>query len=131
MIKRYVISCDSLIPFSCFEFAVVYSKPLSLRVLAIAATSLGDVPVPLNSSIEASVFDSVRAQPINVSNAKHETYRQVLTLMPNMLHILKRSMKNDSIGRSVGARCDESTSSGRHSEVDVTDSPYGPDHFAS
>src|SRR5262245_26258418 len=88
------MSCDWLIPLSCFELAVAYSRPLSWRIFAIAATSLGDVPVPLNSSIEASGFDSDCAQPASespvsesptsVSHAKHLTSGSVLTLMPTM-----------------------------------------------
>jgi hypothetical protein len=50
----------------------------------MAVTSLGDVPVPLNNRIGAPVFDFVRAQPVSESNAKHETYRQLLILMTIM-----------------------------------------------
>ncbi len=103
IIRRYAMSCDSLIPFNCLEFAVAYSKPLSVRILAITATSSGDVPVPLNSRIGATLFDSVRVQPGSASHAMQDTNRPLLILLTIMRGKLQRSMKLDNSGPSLGA----------------------------
>src|SRR5262245_16971638 len=102
MSNRYAMSCESLIPLSSIEFAVSCSKPLSERIFAISATSLGDVPVPLNSRIEAAGFDSFRAQPVSVSKARHETNRPILVAMTTMPRKVRDSLKRDNVGPSSG-----------------------------
>src|SRR2546426_7355506 len=51
--RRYPRICDSAISFNREEFAVEYLKRLLFRIASRAATSLGEVPVPLNRRMGA------------------------------------------------------------------------------
>jgi hypothetical protein len=58
-------------PFNCREFAVAYSRCLSLRIVSIAATSLADVPVPVKRRIGGTGLPAGGAQAVGTSEMKH------------------------------------------------------------
>src|SRR5438105_3165561 len=73
IIRRYAMSCDSLIPFNCREFAVEYLSWLSFRTVSTAATSFAEVPVPLNRRIGGTLCDPGGAQAVMASDMRNET----------------------------------------------------------
>src|SRR4029453_18798392 len=62
------MSCEGLMPFSLDEFTVAYSRWLSFRIASTAATSLADVPAPLNSSIGGRVLEAGGAQAVTTND---------------------------------------------------------------
>src|SRR5437773_1691708 len=67
------MSCDSLMPFNRRELTVAYARCLSFRIASIALTSLGEVPVPLNSRMGAGTsFAAGGEQDVRASEAMHE-----------------------------------------------------------
>src|SRR5262249_9401733 len=74
--KRYARICDSPIAFNSEEFTVVWSRRLPFRIASTAATSLGEVPVPLNRRmLRVPLFTSrarqaIKALEIKTSQAK-------------------------------------------------------------
>src|SRR5258708_3921927 len=75
------MSCDSLMPFNCGEFAVEYLRRLSFRILSTAATSLADVPVPLNRRIGGTLVDAGGAQAVMASEMRKKSWAIALIAM--------------------------------------------------
>src|SRR6266550_4687938 len=66
------MSCDSLMPFNCLAFTVEYLRWLSFRIFSTAATSLPDVPFPLNRRMEGgSLSVAGGSQPVRATDAMH------------------------------------------------------------
>src|ERR1700733_3854251 len=61
--RRYPRICDSLIWLSFAEFAVEYLKWLLSQFASTAATSFGEVPVPLNKRMGAASLEVLSVDP--------------------------------------------------------------------
>src|SRR5947209_6990448 len=86
MSRRWVMSADSLMPFSCRESTVEYSRSQSLRIVSTARTSFGDVTVPLKRRIGATVFDTREAQPVVASGRRSKHRAAALNSPINANH---------------------------------------------
>src|ERR1043165_1083844 len=75
------MSCDSLMPFNCREFTVEYLRWRFFRIVSTAATSLADVPVPLNRRIGGTWFDAGGAQDVKTSAMRNKSWATALTSM--------------------------------------------------
>src|SRR5713226_10772278 len=71
------MSCDSLMPFNCTEFTVEYLRLLSFKIVSTAATSLADVPVPLNRRMGGTLCDSGGAQAVMASEMRRSKSRAI------------------------------------------------------
>src|SRR6266704_4624383 len=74
------MSCDSLMAFNCQEFTVEYLRWRFFRIVSTAATSLADVPVPLNRRIGGTLFDAGGAQAVMTSEIRNKSRVTVLIL---------------------------------------------------